>query len=80
VKINDLACFLDKKSEDSVNIAKMLELQSKLIGCDENFAKAGRKFVKEGPVVVFEKKKWKKKRHVLLFNDLLVLTGKEKKK
>eukprot|EP01097_Dermamoeba_algensis_P002089 TRINITY_DN1833_c0_g3_i2.p1 TRINITY_DN1833_c0_g3~~TRINITY_DN1833_c0_g3_i2.p1 ORF type:complete len:478 (+),score=124.98 TRINITY_DN1833_c0_g3_i2:312-1745(+) len=70
-KMKDVVHYVNESKKESDNIAKVLEIQSNFVGKFENLALRHRRFVREGPVVVDNKKS----RYAYLFNDLFILTS-----
>eukprot|EP01102_Stenamoeba_stenopodia_P002030 TRINITY_DN11817_c0_g1_i1.p1 TRINITY_DN11817_c0_g1~~TRINITY_DN11817_c0_g1_i1.p1 ORF type:complete len:974 (-),score=215.38 TRINITY_DN11817_c0_g1_i1:308-3229(-) len=79
VSVAEVAAYVDEKKGEAENIYKVLELQDLFGSSFADLAKPHRRFVYENLVLVLVKNK-SEERKLVLFNDILVLAVREKKK
>src|SRR5690606_9290046 len=84
-KIKETAVDMNEKKRDAESVRRVFEIETSLVGKTlpvslrsrsliQNLIEAQRRFVKESDLLVVSNKKKMIDRHVILFNDLLLVT------
>lgn len=82
-KVRNVVKFIDEKRKRAENIQAVLRVQDSVVGKSiemENLVQPSRRFIREGPLTAIRGTNEKTEGYYFLFNDLIVMTKKQKGK